>query len=262
VVAACAGSFVLAAAAALTCAGSATAAGANYVALGDSYSSGVGSGDYTDESGDCDRSPHAYAQLWANTHSPASFHFDACSGARTSDVKSNQLGDLNSSTTLVSITIGGNDAGFSDVMTTCVESTDSGCQDRLDTADAYIDSTLPGLLDSTYADIKAKAPSAKVVVLGYPRMYKVPGDCVVGLSDTKRTAIDNTDAHLDSVIKARAQAAGFTFEDANQTFTGHEICSDDVWLHSLNWLDIGESYHPTADGQQYGYLPLLDQATG
>ena len=27
--------------------------------------SGVGAGDYTDESGDCDRSPNAYSALWA-----------------------------------------------------------------------------------------------------------------------------------------------------------------------------------------------------
>lgn len=259
---ACAGSLVLATAAVLAGAQSAAAAGANYVALGDSYSSGVGSGSYTDESGDCLRSTKAYAQLWANSHSPASFQFKACSGAVTTDVTNNQISALSSSTTLVTITIGGNDAGFADVMTTCITSTDSGCQSRLDTADSYIDNTLPGRLNTVYANIKNRAPSAKVVVLGYPQMYKIDGSCIVGLSETKRQAINATDTHLNSVIKARAQAAGFTWKDAAATFTGHEICSGDAWLHSVNWLNLTESYHPTATGQSSGYLPLVNQVTG
>ena len=46
----------------------AQAAGSRYVALGDSYSSGVGSGSYISSSGSCLRSTLAYSQLWANTH--------------------------------------------------------------------------------------------------------------------------------------------------------------------------------------------------
>ncbi len=61
-------------------------AGANYVALGDSYSSGVGAGDYTSESGGCDRSPNAYSALWAASNAPASYVSVACSGATTADV--------------------------------------------------------------------------------------------------------------------------------------------------------------------------------
>jgi hypothetical protein len=53
-------------------------------------------------------------------HAPSSFAFTACSGATTSDVVSTQLGPLTSATGLVSITVGGNDAGFGDVMSTCV----------------------------------------------------------------------------------------------------------------------------------------------
>lgn len=58
----------------------------DYVALGDSYSSGVGSGSYIGSSGDCKRSTLAYPSLWAAANSPASFAFTACSGARTGDV--------------------------------------------------------------------------------------------------------------------------------------------------------------------------------
>ena len=98
---------------------SATAAD-HYVALGDSYSSGVGAGSYISASGSCDRSTNAYSQLWVNSRHPAGYVSVACSGATTQDVLNSQISALSSGTTLVSITIGGNDVGFSSVMKTCV----------------------------------------------------------------------------------------------------------------------------------------------
>ncbi|MGW7266767.1 SGNH/GDSL hydrolase family protein [Streptomyces sp. NPDC054842] len=242
---------------AATAQASQTAAATGYVALGDSYSSGVGAGSYLSSSGDCKRSTKAYPYLWAASHSPSSFAFTACSGARTGDVLANQLTPLNTGTGLVSISVGGNDAGFSDVMTTCVLQSESSCLSRIATARAYVDSTLPGKLDSVYSAITAKAPSAHVVVLGYPRFYQLGGSCIAGLSETERSAINGAADYLDSAIAKRAAAHGFTFGDVRTTFTGHEICSGSAWLHSVNWLNIGESYHPTAAGQSGGYLPVF-----
>lgn len=119
-------------------------AATGYVALGDSYSSGVGVGSYDSASGSCKRSTKSYPALWAAAHSPSSFRFTACSGARTSDVLSSQLTPLNSSTGLVSISIGGNDAGFADTMTTCALQGESACLARVAQARTFIDSTLPG----------------------------------------------------------------------------------------------------------------------
>src|SRR5580704_6528527 len=101
------------------------ASAVHYVALGDSYSSGVGAGG---TSGSCGQSSNAYPALWAKAHSPASFTFAACSNATTSDVIGGQLSSLNASTTLVSITIGGNDAGFSSIMETCVLKSTNSCE--------------------------------------------------------------------------------------------------------------------------------------
>ncbi|WP_406493023.1 SGNH/GDSL hydrolase family protein [Streptomyces sp. NBC_00846] len=257
-------SLLLGAVLALTGAATANAAtsvqAVDYVALGDSYSSGVGSGSYDSASGDCKRSTKAYPKLWAAANSPSSFAFTACSGARTSDVKAGQLGPLNSSTDLVSISVGGNDAGFADVMTTCVLQSEATCLSRIATARSYVDTTLPGNLDSVYSAIRAKAPSARVVVLGYPRFYKIGGSCVVGLSDKVRGAINDAANYLNAATAKRAADHGFTFTDVAGKFTGHEICSGGAWLHSLNWLDIGESYHPTAAGQSGGYLPAFASA--
>lgn len=256
-------SLLLATGLALTGAATAQASGlaatGGYVALGDSYSSGVGSGSYLSSSGDCDRSTKAYPYLWNAAHAPSSFTFNACSGATTDDVLAGQLGSLSSSTTLVSLTVGGNDAGFADVMTTCVLQSDSSCLSRIATAEAYVSSTLPGKLDSVYSAIRAKAPSARVVVLGYPRFYKLGTTCI-GLSDTKRTAINEAADELDTAIQKRALDHGFVFGDVRTTFSGHELCSGSAWLHSLNLLDISESYHPTAAGQSGGYLPVLTNA--
>ncbi|MFJ8041914.1 SGNH/GDSL hydrolase family protein [Kitasatospora sp. NPDC096147] len=241
----------------LVAAPAAHAAGARYVALGDSYSSGVGAGSYTSESGGCKRSTNAYPYLWKNANAPASFSFLACSGARTGDVLANQLGTLNSSTTLVSITIGGNDAGFASTMQTCVLNSESSCLTAVNNAKAYATGTLPGKLDQVYSQIRSKAPNAKVVVIGYPRLYKVGGDCVFGIGDTKRAAINGAADTLDDVISKRAANAGFTYRDVRGLFTTHEICgTGTTWLNSTV-LPVDESYHPKAAGQSGGYLPAF-----
>ena len=235
----------------------AQAATINYVALGDSYSSGVGAGSYLDSSS-CKRSSKAYPKLYANA-TGASLSFQACSGAKTGDVLGNQVAALSTSTTLVSISVGGNDAGFSGVMEDCILGGDSGCNTAVTNATNYVHNTLPGLLDNVYSTIRSKAPNAKVVVLGYPHFYKIGGSCSVGLSDTSRGYINGGADALDTVISKEAANAGFTFADVRPAFTGHEICSGSAWLNSVTW-PVDESYHPTATGQASGYYPTFTGA--
>jgi lysophospholipase L1-like esterase len=242
----------------------ASAAGANYVALGDSYASGVGSGSYTSESGSCLRSTLAYPQLWTNGHAPSSFKFVACSGAKTTDVNNNQLSALSSSTTLVSITIGGNDVGFSSVMTDCVLYSTSTCVSEVNAAENVARTQLPGWLDTTYNGIRSRAPNARVVVVDYPRFYHVGVWYCVGLSDTSRSKINEGADVLDGVIQQAAARHGFAFADVRAAFAnGHEICDgSNSWLHSVDWGNITQSYHPTAAGQSGGYLPAFSAQAG
>ncbi|WP_129843569.1 SGNH/GDSL hydrolase family protein [Streptomyces sp. RFCAC02] len=235
----------------------APAAATAYVALGDSYSSGNGAGSYDAASGDCRRSDNAYPSLWAEANDPDSFDFAACSGARTDDVIADQLGPLDADTTLVSISIGGNDAGFGDTMQACVLQGTSACLEAIDTANAYIADTLPGELDTVYDAIAEAAPNAEVVVLGYPRMYKLNGSCLLGISEQSRAAINGASDNLSSVISKRAADHGFTYGDVRPAFSGHEICSGDEWIHSVT-LPIGDSYHPNAEGHAGGYYPVLE----
>jgi lysophospholipase L1-like esterase len=242
---------------ALAAAPTAQASTGGYVALGDSYSSGVGSGSYISSSGSCERSTLAYPYLWQQAHAPSSFSFQACSGATTSDVLNSQLSTLNSGTTEVSITIGGNDAGFSSTMETCVLEGTSACLSAVNTAENFINTQLGAKLDAVYSAIRSYAPNAHVVVLDYPHLYAVPGDCLFGISDTSRSAINGAADDLASVTaKEVAKYGNFSFGDVRAAFSGHEICTDSEWLHSTTY-PIDESYHPNSAGQSGGYLPVF-----
>lgn len=247
----------LAAAAALTVGGSpASAASVNYVALGDSYSSGVGTtSNYLNS---CDQSTAAYPELYVSSHSVSSFSFEACTGATAPDIEGSQLGALNSGTTLVSLTDGGNDVGFSDVMETCVLESDSSCQSAIAAAVNKAQTQLPGILDTLYSDIRSDAPSAHVVVIGYPEFYDSSVSGCIGLSQADHVALDNASDVLDSVIAGQvAKYGNFTFSDVRGGFSGHELCDSTEWLHSLAW-PITDSYHPTAAGHSGAYLPAFE----
>jgi lysophospholipase L1-like esterase len=240
-------------------AGTASAAGTHYVALGDSYSSGTGAGSYDPGAGACNRSANAYPKLWAAAKSPESFAFAACSGATTASVASGQLGALKSTTTLVSITVGGNDAGFAKVMETCVLQSTANCEAAVKNAEAYMQNTLPGRLDSLYGSIRSRASSARVVVLGYPRLYIPNSAGCVGLNQTKRAVLNRAADTLNTSIEKAVARAGFVFSDVRDEFSGHELCSGDGWLNSVTY-PIGDSYHPTARGHANGYLPAMSSS--
>lgn len=226
----------------------------DYVALGDSYSSGVGTGSY-DLSVSCGRSSLAYPALWARQQGTASFTFAACSGATTSSLRSGQLGGLSAATDLVTVTIGGNDADFVGSILACRLGSDNDCFSKLASATTFIQNTLPGRLNATYADIRSRAPNARLVVLGYPRLYRT-GFCFLAISDERRRRINAVADTLATVTAQRAQAAGATFLDARTTYTGHEICSSSPYLNGPTW-PITDSYHPNRAGYANGYLPLL-----
>ena len=185
----------------------------------------------------------------------------ACSGATTADVLSSQVSALSASTTLVSITIGGNDAGFSSVMETCVLESTSSCLNAVTTAESFVASQLPARLDTHPAGHQDRRAAAKVVVLGYPDLYDLSksGTCI-GLSTQDRTALNQGADDLDSALATAAQAPSDTFADVRGQFAGHEICDSGSWLHSVDIFAISSSYHPTAAGQELGYLPVFTAA--
>ena len=79
---------------------------------------------------------------------------------------------------------------------------------------------------------------------------------------TDRTDLNQGASILDSVVQAAAGRYGDTFVDVNPYFASHQICDSNSYLHSVNILDIDESYHPTASGQSNAYLPAFTTAAG
>jgi lysophospholipase L1-like esterase len=238
---------------------SAHAAAPTYVALGDSYASGTGTRSYISDGTSCQRSTYAYPSLIAAARG-YSLNFKACSGAKIPGVTNNQLGALTTATNYVTISVGGNDAGFSSVLTECAQpGWMSNCNGAIDTAQNYINNTLPGKLSTLYASIKAKAPNAKVVVVGYPRIFNGE-DCNAGtwFSPSEESRLNATADLINSKTSAEASAKGFSFANPTSRFVGHAVCDDVEWLNGLS-NPISESYHPNKTGHSSGYTPTVSQ---
>jgi lysophospholipase L1-like esterase len=250
------------AAVALSLGSPATAAGTSYVALGDSYSSGTGTRTYLSDGTSCQRSVYAYPSLDAAALA-LSLTFRACSGATVADVTNTQLSALTSTTAYVTISVGGNDAGFASVLTTCAQpSWLSNCYGAIDKANSVINTTLPGRLTTLYSAIRAKAPSARVIVVGYPRIFNGE-DCnlLTWFSPTEEARLNATADLLNSRTQTAAAAAGFQFANPTSRFVGHAVCDDVEWLNGLS-NPVGESYHPNKAGHRDGYAVVTKPAFG
>jgi lysophospholipase L1-like esterase len=239
-----------------TAAQASTAAPA-YVALGDSYAAGVGAGPYTDPT--CLRGTGGYAPLLAAEVKASSFAYDACSGATTADVLAEQLGNLNRRTRLVTVTVGGNDLGFSSGLATCLQGTDADCATVVSTAEEFTRNTLPGRLDAVFRAIHRRAPHAKVVTTGYAHFFETTPDCatVPPASLAKRTGLNEAVDALNAQIKHRAGRAGVRFADVQPAFAGHGLCGTTPWMGGPT---AQAPFHPTADGYRDAYLPAVEKA--
>jgi lysophospholipase L1-like esterase len=251
--------------------------GAEYVALGDSFQSGEGVGDYlspTDTPGNrCHRSPHAYPQRLVDGREvpsvPSTVVLAACSGATISDLPS-QLNHLGTATKLVTLGIGGNDMGFANVLSSCIASTllaalspfsATNCQvkyeDQVERSFAALIGS--GRLRQAYRTVRERAPFARVLVVTYPRFYAKEGErrrLLSGYCSGVHTAdqqwINATIRRLDDAIIDAADSVRFEVVDVYDTPQGHELCgrSRQHFLNGIRWLAPVESYHPTGYGHR------------
>lgn len=231
---------------------------AHYVALGDSYSSGTGTGNYFDRK--CLRSEQAYPAVVARARGDLDLVFEACSGATTDDLLREQLDGLTADTRWVTVTIGGNDIGFADIVVACASASLAGnCEEKIAEGERKAREELPAKLDRTYRAIRQRAPHARVLVLGYPRLFQDrgrPPNCTGGaLFTPERIERLNRGAEmLRDLIRSRVEAAGpgFYFLDAILVFEGHEVCSPNPWINGV-MTEIVSSYHPNRFGHFSGY---------
>lgn len=277
------------------------ATGGRYVSMGDSYSSGEGAYDYhpdtdydrgddwdprnwgDDERNRCHRSANAYSEVIQRDHDisfDGGFSFVACSGAEQSeltdpnpnnDFEDPQLEHLDEDVSLVTMSIGGNDLGFADVVTDCIINGERGvpmvdtCQEKhTDRIEERLD-TLHDELVETYAEIKERSPNARIIIVGYPQLFPPdPQDNYDNLlfAEDQRWMNEQAQA-LNNMLREAAREAGVEFIDPSDAFRDHGIGSDDPWINDLTFggpgislVDPG-SFHPNAQGHA-AIAELLD----
>ena len=236
---------------------------AEYVALGDSYASGVGAGSYDPASGDCKRSTVNYPHLWAAANPEYALKDATCSGATIADVRAGQLSALSANTNLVTLTVGGNDAQFSTVVQTCLTDDENACALATGWMSAYAKGQLVGELTSLYKDIKARSPKALILVFGYPQALSTTGACSpIELSAKKRAGMNGLADALAEGGRKAAVDAGVHFVDMRGQFTGHGACGTDPWIHGLNLTESAATFHPNAAGQDKGYAAKFKSLWG
>jgi lysophospholipase L1-like esterase len=253
--------------------------GTNYVALGDSYSSGEGvpnaSGQFlpgtnvASPADRCHRSAYAYSQVVAGTvgFPPASAtSFWACSGAIIADYYHANVNDhepaqrshLNSSVTLVSLTMGGNDVEFPYIMGACL--TLVNCQNAVGPAITLLINSTEPRLRALYSQILTDAPNAQVYILGYPRIVAASPSLVCqasGLQASETTWIDSKVAQMDAAISqaiSEVKNPRLHYVSTLHAFDGGEACSTSGSTGGsyMNGIVAGHpfySFHPNRAGQ-------------
>jgi len=250
------------------------------VALGDSYSSGEGAPPFlngTDAAGNkCHRSSAAYPEvIFGSKPKKYNLSFHACSGAMIEDffspnqlnAKENkaQLDWLTPDTDVVTLSAGGNNAHFPEVMNYCARRAvwQPSCRTIWAGAvDAAINSMSIGTGRSTdnfpdlFAAVHARSPHATVYVLGYPRFFAKnrTSPCFTGVPDEFFTGpdmlwINQEIAKLDSTVKNAAGKFGFVFVDTYDSMNKHELCTNKPWLSAAQ-IPKAYSFHPNVDGQK------------
>jgi len=226
------------------------------IILGDSYSSGVGAGDYLEDGTGCLRSRNCYGAVIGRNRGVAVL-IAACEGALTRDVPG-QLDQVAAGLPSgldpvgVAMTIGGNDAGFAAVLTEAAKPGWWGdSTTAIATALRRITEELPGRLAETLAAVDQRfGRSLDRVLVGYPQLF-AGTDCHLAtfFSAEEMFALNDAADQLALRQAEAAAAAGWTFVDVRAAFAGHATCTADPWIHNVDLFDPAAAFHPTVAGQ-------------
>ncbi|MEH1164025.1 SGNH/GDSL hydrolase family protein [Micromonospora sp. CPCC 205539] len=244
-----------------------------YVALGDSYTSGPLIPTQVDLN--CLRSNRNYPALVAASAGSSPFVDVSCSGATTDDILypgsgtlgiavPPQLSAVTSNTALVTVQIGGNDIGFSGIISACAEASlksplGSPCKDRytaggVDQLQARIAAAAPKVTAVLQA-VRQAAPGARVVVLGYPAIVPDTGyGCwpVVPIAYQDVPYLRGVEKSLNATLARTATANGATYADVYTPSIGRDACksSGTRWVEGLVPQNSAAPFHPNARGEQ------------
>ncbi|MDQ0800032.1 SGNH/GDSL hydrolase family protein [Arthrobacter sp. SLBN-112] len=250
-----------------------------YVNLGDSYSSGWGSLAPTAAVNPAFGSPACLhggpddVALFDQLQSVALTGDYACAGATigttTSGIptiaqqaaKASLDGALNSTTGLVTLTAGGNDVNFGQIIGVCAADTSSQATDCQAATAHGLDLANSVDVAGTVGTIRGYAANAKIAWLGYPRLFATAGESTTviaggGVMSAAAAAVfDKGTDQLNAVFASKARGAGAQFVDVAPKFNGHEIGSSGSWFNLGPYTQF--NFHPTADGYSQGYYPAM-----
>ena len=239
-----------------------------YVAMGDSYSaaSGVLPLDPTAFPG-CARSTRNYPHVIA-ARTGAQLTDVTCGGADTGDYFTAQyqgvppqLDALTRQTQLVTMTIGGNDSSvFMNTLTSCGQAglstlgQGSPCKNQYGSSfeDTIRNTTYPSLVKALKA-VRAKAPKAKVAILGYPWIVPPTVGCYpqlpVAVGDVPY--VRGIQATLNDAVRRAAAATGVKYIDLNKVSEGHDACQQigTRWVEPVAGTTNPVIVHPNALGE-------------
>ena len=253
-----------------------------YVALGDSYTAAPLLAGQGRSPAGCLRSAQDYPALVARALHPRSFANMSCYGASTYDmthpqktlgqVNPPQLSAVSAADSLVTVQAGGDDIGFTRILTTCGELslTDplgSPCQDhytddgtdQLAQAIARTAPKITALLDS----IHQRAPHAQVLLIGYPDLLPASRNGCwpwVPIARGDVPYLRDTETRLNTMLATAAARAGASYIDTYNGTTGHDACqpSGVKWVEGLIPTSLAVPMHPNAAGEQAIARLILD----
>jgi lysophospholipase L1-like esterase len=243
------------------------------VALGDSYTAGeMLPLNLTSQPPGCLRSPKAYAALVASALK-ATFVDAACSGAGVKEMVNSQqtylgtnppqLSALAPDDAVVLLTLGGDDIGFLNVLHTCMKLSithlgggspckshyTSGGTDQLAAKVAAESAKMAAVLGA----IHARAPQARIVLVGYPDLFPQSGGCwpKVPITNGDIAYLGDIGTQLNAMLASTAAAAGATFVNTYTPTIGHDICQSGAakYVEGLVPTSLTVSFHPNARGQ-------------
>ncbi|MFI6025812.1 SGNH/GDSL hydrolase family protein [Amycolatopsis magusensis] len=237
-----------------------------YVALGDSFTSGPLIPNQV--SLPCLRSDHNYPSLVAAALGVDEFTDVSCGGATTRDLTGRQFGfvppqydALTEDTDLVTMGMGGNDVGFGEIVITCSllavtnpagapceKHYTAGGTDQLRERFEQFAPTLGAAIDG----IRARAPQARIVLVGYPAILPESGGCfpIVPIAAGDVSYLDGVEQALNEVVAEQADSHGVEYVD---TFTrGHDVCQapGTKWVEGLFPTSLAAPIHPNLAGMK------------
>ena len=237
--------------------------GAAYVSIGDSFAAGTGVPPYTDPV--CLRSQTSgYPTLLSKWPAFRKGSDETCARAKTGDI-AGQLANIGTNTRRVTLTVGGNDVGWSDALMVCMVN-QPACSGALADVAARIPAVKTSIA-TVIGQVAVKAPNAKIYVTGYPYLF---GDfketCTVGTSpiDLPIVVDRNTATTVNAAVFGLnvAIAAGVkkssnpraTYVDVSLFSLSHGLCgSGSDWINGVQFGEGGvssSSLHPNVAGER------------